>query len=321
MPADGWGRMFETMTRIRRCDERFRTLLASGQIVVTYYSPRGQEVIPAAFSIVLRPDDYVVTTYRGLHDHLAKGVALRDLWAEFLGRGAGPGKGKGGPMHITDPRVGLMVTSGVVGGGLPIANGFGLAARLAGTDQVTVVNFGDGATNIGAFHEALNLASVWRLPVVFVCQNNRYAEHTAYAVGTSVARVADRAAGYSMPGVTVDGNDPLEMFSAASEAVARARAGEGPTLIEAVTYRLEGHVVGDRMAYMPAEEREAALAADPVPAFRRWLVDQGHFTAAQLGEVEERVEAEIDDAVAYALACPPPPASELFEDVYAVPIP
>jgi acetoin:2,6-dichlorophenolindophenol oxidoreductase subunit alpha len=319
--ADALGRMFETMTRIKRCDERFRSMIGSGQIVVTYYSPRGQEVIPAAFSAILRPDDYVVTTYRGLHDHLAKGVTLRDLWAEFLGRGAGTCKGKGGPMHITDPRVGLMVTSGIVGGGLPIANGFGLAARLGGTDQVTVVNFGDGATNIGAFHEALNLASVWKLPVIFVCQNNLYAEHTSYADATSAAHVGDRAAAYAMPGVTVDGNDPVAMYEAASSAVSRARAGEGPTLLEAVTYRLNGHVVGDRMEYMPADERDAAAAADPVPVFRQWLLDNGHFDEAALSAVEQAVDDELEDAVAYALACDPPALSELGTDVYAVAIP
>jgi acetoin:2,6-dichlorophenolindophenol oxidoreductase subunit alpha len=319
--ADALGRMFETMTRIKRCDERFRSMIGSGQIVVTYYSPRGQEVIPAAFSAILRPDDYVVTTYRGLHDHLAKGVTLRDLWAEFLGRGAGTCKGKGGPMHITDPRVGLMVTSGIVGGGLPIANGFGLAARLGGTDQVTVVNFGDGATNIGAFHEALNLASVWKLPVIFVCQNNLYAEHTSYADATSAAHVGDRAAAYAMPGVTVDGNDPVAMYEAASSAVWRARAGEGPTLLEAVTYRLNGHVVGDRMEYMPTDERDAAAAADPVPVFRRWLLDNGHFDEAALSAVEQAVDDELEDAVAYAMACDPPALSELGTDVYAVAIP
>ena len=184
-----------------------------------------------------------------------------------------------------------------------------------------MVNFGDGATNIGAFHEALNLASVWKLPVVFVCQNNRYAEHTTYAAGTSAAQVSDRAAAYSMPGVTVDGNDPVAMYDAAASAVARARSGGGPTLVEAVTYRLEGHVIGDRMAYMPVEEREAALAADPVPAFRTWLVEHGVSSDADLAAVEERVEAEIDDAVAYALACDPPDPSELFTDVYAQAIP
>jgi len=310
-------KMFETMTRIKRCDERFRTMLTSGQIVITYYSPRGQEVIPAAFSALLRPDDYVVTTYRGLHDHIAKGVALRELWAEFLGRREGTCKGKGGPMHITDPKSGLMVTTGVVGSGMPIANGFGLAAKLRDTDQVTVVSFGDGATNIGAFHEALNLAAVWELPVVFVCQNNGYAEHTPYADGTSAAKVSDRAFAYGIPGVTVDGNDPVEMYAAAHEAVERARTGGGPTLIEANTYRFFGHLMGDTMEYMPKDEREAAMDADPVPRFRSWLVEGGHLSEDELAAIEAACDAELDDAVEYALACTPPSPEELFDDVYA----
>jgi pyruvate dehydrogenase E1 component alpha subunit len=310
-------RMFETMTRIKRCDERFRSMIKAGQIVVTYYSPRGQEVIPSAFSALLRPDDSVVTTYRGLHDHLGKGVALRDLWAEFLGRRAGTCKGKGGPMHITDPSSGLMVTTGIVGSGLPIANGFGLAAKLDGTDQVTVVNFGDGASNIGAFHEALNLASVWALPVIFVCQNNGYAEHTTFAEGTSAAHVSDRGIGYSVPAVTVDGNDPVAMYDAARTAVERARGGEGPTLIEAVTYRFYGHIMGDSMEYMPKEERAAAMEADPVPRYRQWLLDQGRATEEQLAATEAAIDAELDDAVEYALACEPPSPDEIYDDVYA----
>lgn len=309
--------MFETMTKIKRCDERFRSMIKAGQIVVTYYSPRGQEVIPAAFSAVLRRDDYVVTMYRGLHDHIGKGVSLRDLWAEFLGRRAGTCKGKGGPMHITDPASGLMVTTGIVGSGLPIANGFGLAAILDGTDQVTVVNFGDGASNIGAFHEALNLAAVWKLPVIFTCQNNLYAEHTPYAEGTSAEHISDRAVGYGIPGVTVDGNDPLAMYDAARVAVARARAGEGPTLLEAVTYRFYGHIMGDSMSYMPKEERAAAMEADPVPRYREWLIAGGHLGEDELALIEAAIDAEINDAVEYALACEPPTSDEIEDDVYA----
>jgi acetoin:2,6-dichlorophenolindophenol oxidoreductase subunit alpha len=309
--------MFETMTRIKRCDEKFRSMIKAGQIVVTYYSPRGQEVIPAAFSQLLRPEDYVVTIYRGLHDHIGKGVSLRALWAEFLGRRAGTCKGKGGPMHITDPASGLMVTTGIVGSGMPIANGFGLAAQLSGTDQVTVVNFGDGASNIGAFHEALNLAAVWRLPVVFCCQNNLYAEHTPYAEGTSAEHIADRAAGYSMPGVTVDGNDPLAMYAAAREAVERARTGRGPTLLEARTYRLHGHIMGDTMTYMPKEELQAAVEADPVPRFRAWLIAEGHLSDEAAVALEESIGAEVDDAADYALSCPPPSPEEIEDDVYA----
>jgi len=182
---------------------------------------------------------------------------------------------------------------------------------------VTVVNFGDGASNIGAFHEALNMAAVWRLPVVFVCQNNRYGEHTRYEVATSAPQVAIRAAAYGMPGCTVDGNDPVAVYGAAKAAVARARAGGGPTLIEAMTYRFWGHIFGDDMRYMPAEERQAAMAADPAARFRNWLVDQGCFAAADLAVIEADVDAAIEDAMRFALDSPPPDPAELFTDVYA----
>lgn len=309
--------MYEKMSTIKQCDERFRMLMSSGQIFIVYYSPRGQEVISAAVSANLRADDYVITTYRGLHDQLAKGVNMRGLWAEFLGRGTGTCKGKGGPMHITDPASGLMVTTGIVGGGIPIANGFALASQLAGTDQVTVVNFGDGATNIGAFHEALNLASIWQLPVIFVCQNNLYAEHTSFRNGTAVDEIATRAVSYRMPGVRVDGNDPPAMYEAAKKAIDRARAGGGPTLLECMTYRFHGHLLGDPMEYQPAEERAAAIEADPVVRYRQWLLDHGHADEELLGAMEARIESEIDDAVEFAQNSPPPDPEELYTDVYA----
>jgi pyruvate dehydrogenase E1 component alpha subunit len=310
-------RMFEIQSRIKLCDERFRAMLTSGQIQLIYYSPRGQECISAGWGVHLRPDDYVVTIYRGLHDHLAKGVPLRELWAEFLGRATGTCKGKGGPMHITHPASGLMVTTGIVGAGIPIANGLALAAQLRGTDQVTVVNFGDGASNIGAFHEGLNLAGAWKLPVVFVCQNNLYGEHTPYRMVTPIERIGDRGASYGMPGVTVDGNDPVAVWAAMGEAVARARAGDGPTLVEARTYRFWGHLMGDAMEYMDREERKAAMANDPVLRYRGWLVEHGHATEQQLTEIEEQLSAAIDDAVEFALASPEPDPAELWTDVYA----
>lgn len=314
-------RLYESMTRIKQCDERFRSLLSSGQMFIIYYSPRGQEAIAAAIGTALRPDDYLVTTYRGLHDHLAKGVSMRDLWAEFLGRATGTCKGKGGPMHITDKKSGVMVTTGVVGSGLPIANGLALSSQVMGDGKVTVVTFGDGASNIGAFHEALNLASLWSLPVVFVCQNNGYGEHTAFAKAARQENVAVRAAGYAMPGVTVDGNDPPAVYGAVTEAVERARSGGGPTLVEATTYRFWGHYFGDAMAYMPPEEREAAMAADPVPRYRAWLIEQGHATEEQLAAFEAKVEEEITDAVEFAQSSPFPEADEIYTDVYAEVVP
>jgi pyruvate dehydrogenase E1 component alpha subunit len=210
-----------------------------------------------------------------------------------------------------------MVTTGIVGASLPIACGLALAAQLRGETRVTIANFGDGASNIGAFHESLNLASVWKLPVVFVCQNNRYAEHTSYAKGTSCERIADRAAAYAMPGVRVDGNDPRAVHRAAQTAIARARAGEGPTLIEAMTFRFNGHLIGDMGEYIPKADYAAAVAADPYPRFRQQLLDEGHASAAELDAIDAAVREEIDDAEAFAMSSPPPDAREVKCDVYA----
>lgn len=302
---------------IKANDERFRSALKAGRLVMPYYSPRGQEIIPSAVSVHLGDRDYVCTIYRGVHDMLAKGVPSRLLWAELAGRVTGTCKGKGGPMHVTHPASGVMVTTGIVGASLPIANGLALAAQVRGEDRVAVAYFGDGASNIGAFHEALNLASVWRLPVVFVCQNNRYAEHTKYEHGTSVGRIADRAAGYGMPGLHVDGNDPSAMWAAAGEAVARARSGEGPTLIEAMTFRFHGHVFGDMDGYMDAAEKAAAMAADPVPALRARLLAEGIADEAALSALEASIKAEVDEAVEFALNSAHPDVAELRRDVYA----
>lgn len=309
--------MYRRMALIKLNDERFRATIKAGKIVAPYYSPRGQEVIPAAVSVNLTDEDYICTIYRGIHDMLAKGVPVKLLWAEIAGKATGTCKGKGGPMHITHPATGVMVTTGVVGSSMPIANGLALAAQVRGEKRVTVAYFGDGASNIGAFHESLNMASVWKLPVVFVCQNNGYGEHTRYEVATSAARISDRAAGYRMPGVTVDGNDPLAMYAVAKEAVDRARAGQGPTLLEAVTFRFFGHVFGDADAYMRKGEKDAAMARDPVPAFRVWLVQNGHAAEAQLAALEGAIEKEIDAAVDFALSSPTPELAELRRDVFA----
>ena len=248
---------------------------------------------------------------------LAKGVPMKQLWAEIAGKVTGTCKGKGGPMHITHPASGVMVTTGIVGSSMPIANGLALAAQVRGEDRVAVAYFGDGASNIGAFHEALNLASIWKLPVVFVCQNNRYGEHTKYEVATSAKQIADRAAGYQMPGVRVDGNDPLAMYAAAKDAVDRARAGAGPTLIEAMTFRFHGHVFGDMDGYMGKGEKDGWMAKDPVPAFRGWLVQNGHATEAELAALESAIEKQLDEAVEFALSSAVPDVAELRRDVFA----
>jgi pyruvate dehydrogenase E1 component alpha subunit len=309
--------MYRRMTLIKQNDERSLKVVKTGRLVMIYYSPRGQEVIPSAISLNLTDEDYICTIYRGIHDMLAKGFPLRDLWAELAGRQTGSCKGKGGAMHLTYPAKGIMVTTGIVGSSMPIANGLGWASQLSGNKRVTVANFGDGAANIGAFHEALNLASLWKLPVIFVCQNNGYAEHTSFANSTAVERISLRAEGYNMPGYTVDGNDPDEMYGVAKIAIERARAGEGPTLIEAITYRFNGHLLGDEGAYMDTSEKALAVANDPVPKLRARLIGEGIASEAVLAAMEAKIEAELDDAVEFALGSAYPALSEMKRDVYA----
>jgi len=309
--------IFQKMALIKFNDDRFISMLKAGKLVMPYYSARGQECIPAAISVQLTRQDYLVTIYRGIHDMLAKGVPAKLIWAELAGRITGTCKGKGGPMHVTHPESGCMVTTGIVGAGMPIGCGLALASQLRGEKRVTVTNFGDGASNIGAFHESLNLAAVWKLPVIFVCQNNQYAEHTTYAKGTAVARIADRAQSYGIPGIHVDGNDPVAVYAAAKQAIERARSGAGPTLIEAVTFRFNGHLIGDAGEYIPKAQYEAAVAADPYPRYRRWLVEHGHATAAQLDEIEAEIHREVDAAVEFAMSSPLTEAAEIKRDVYA----
>jgi TPP-dependent pyruvate/acetoin dehydrogenase alpha subunit len=309
--------VFRTMATIRAAEDRITRGLRAGELRMTFYPVRGQEAIPAAVSAHLRRDDYMVTTYRGMHDCIAKGVPLDELMAEMCGKVTGTSKGKGGPMHLSDPRSGLMVTTGVVGGGLPIAAGLALASRLRGTDQVTVVNFGDGATSIGATHEAANLAALWDLPVLFVCQHNQYGEHTRFADYTRTARLADRFRGYGMAAVTVDGNSVPDMFAAAGEAVARARRGEGPTFLECLTFRLGAHAFGTSTEYVDRDELARAEAAEPVGRFRQWLRDERGVGADVLEGIEKEVTAEVEVAVDAALAAEPPGPEELLLDVFS----
>ncbi len=311
--------LYRTMARIVACDQVLRDAISGGQVALAYYSPRGQEATAAGFAAALRPGDSLVTTYRGLHDQLARGVPLKPLLAEMLGRAGGTGKGKGGAMHIVWPDVGLHLTTGIVGSGLPVAAGLAWAAQRHGAGQVTLVSFGDGATNIGAFHEAANLAAVWELPLILLCQNNGYGEHTPVAGHQRIASVADRAAAYAIPGVTVDGNDPTAVLDAVTGAVDRARAGGGPTLVEAVTYRLYGHVFGDQMGYVDPAELAAAWQAEPLERFRLRLVEGGVLTDEEALAIVEAATAEVDEALADVLTWPEPGPEELLTDVTGFP--
>ncbi len=309
--------MFEAMVTIRACDDRVRRGLSAGEFACTYWPATGQEAIAAALGSVLGREDQLVTTYRGLHDQLAKGVPLEPLVAEILTRATGINAGKGGAMHIADPPSGLALSTGIVGSGLPIAVGLGLAATMADSDRVVAASFGDGATGTGAFHEAVNLAALWRLPVVFVCQNNRYAEMTPTVHAQPVADVAERAGGYGIPGVTVDGNDPDLTHGVLTEAVGRARSGAGPTLVECTTFRLHGHYFGDPMRYIPAEELEAARAGEPIGRYRSRLLDEGVLDDGAVAALEQRAAARVDQAFTTALAADPPSPASAATDVYA----
>ncbi|WP_340316816.1 thiamine pyrophosphate-dependent dehydrogenase E1 component subunit alpha [Rhizorhabdus argentea] len=309
--------IYKKAVLIKLNDERIIKQMMAGKLVMPYYSPRGQEIIPSAISVSLDDDDYICTIYRGIHDMLAKGFPLDELWAELAGKATGTCKGKGGPMHLTCPEKGMMVTTGIVGSSMPIATGLGWAAKLDGKNRVSVANFGDGAANIGAFHESMNMAALWKLPVIFVCQNNLYAEHTSPAYSRVVEKISDRAAGYGMPGITVNGNDADEMYGAAKVAIDRARAGEGPTLIEAMTFRFNGHLLGEAGHYMDQTIYADAQTRDPMPKLRQRLIDEGIASEDQLAGIESDINAAIDKALAAAIDAPFPDVAELKRDVFA----
>lgn len=310
-----WVSIYTTMLRIHESDKAIQRALSAGELQFQYYPAGGQEAISAGIAPHLRREDYAVITYRCIHDIVAKGTPLREIMAEMFGKAAGTSKGKGGPMHLSDPHSGLMATTGIVGAGLPIANGLALAEKLRGSDRVTIVSFGDGATSTGAFHEALTLASIWKLPVVFVCQNNQYAEYTSLSEYTALESFASKAAGYAMVGERVDGTDPIAMHEAAGRAIASARAGKGPVLIEAVCHRLQGHAFGSDDKHMDKEALDAAKAASPMIKFRARLLNERICTESQLVSLETATRKAVDEAVEFARSTPAPGAEELYTDV------
>jgi pyruvate dehydrogenase E1 component alpha subunit len=314
-------RLYALMVLMKAADDRLSKGIGTGEFQCVYWPSRGQEAIAAAMGVTLRTDDRLVTTYRGLHDLIGKGVPLEEIYGEMMGRTVGASRGKGGTMHIAKPEVGVMLSTGIVGAGPPVAVGLAMAAKRKGLDRVTVVSFGDGATNTGSFHEAANMAALWDLPVVFVCQNNLYAEMTPTSDTMKIENVVDRAAGYGMPGVKVDGNDPLAVTETLAEAIGKARNGEGPTFIECVTFRFRGHYFGDRNKYMPEGQLEAAKAADPVPRFRRHLVDSGVCSDDELNHVDEGALIAVEEALATVMAAEAASVDELDHDVYATAIP
>jgi pyruvate dehydrogenase E1 component alpha subunit len=305
------------MHRIRRFEEAAEDSYIRGLSYGTMHLSIGQEATAVGICMPLSDSDCITSTHRG-HGHcIAKGAKLEPMFAEFLGRESGYCRGRGGSMHIAEPARGNLGANGIVGGGLPIAVGAALSAKKRRTGSVAVAFFGDGANNEGAFHEALNLASIWKLPVVFVCENNQYAMSMAIARATPLANVADRASAYGMPGVIVDGNDFAAVAEASFAATDRARAGQGPTLIEAKTYRMRGHSRSDRNRYRSREEIEAWKARDPIARLEAEIVALGLASAARVAEIGAEVEKEMAEAVAAATASPWPSPAEVVRDVYS----
>ena len=309
--------IYGQMSRIHEVDKAIRAGLSSGKFQFAYWPMTGQEAIPATLATLTGPDDYMVTIYRGIHDQVAKGVPLKGLFAEALARKDGVNKGKGGGPHISDPTSGSMLTTAIVGAGAPIANGLALAAQMRGEDRVTVVNFGDGATSIGAVHEAMNLAGVWKLPIIFMCQNNQIGEYTKIPDYTASPDFAGRAAAYGFKGVRVDANDPVVFHAAMKEIVAEVRAGKGPVFVEALTLRLGTHAGFAPNELLTKEELAAGRANWPVPKTRALLLDTGVCTEDELAEVDRAAAAEVAEAIEFASASPAIGVDDMHNDVYA----
>ena len=311
-------KLYRTMKTIRDFEERGIPETGQRGMSASVHSSAGQEAVPTGVCANLTDDDYIGSTHRG-HGHcIAKGVDPKGMMAELFGRSTGPNKGKGGSMHIADMSKGMLGTNGIVAGSVPLAVGAALTSKLKyGHQRVAVAFFGDGGANQGVLHECMNLASVWKLPVIFCCENNGYAESTPVEYALSTSRVSDRAAGYDMPGIHVDGMDVFAVYDSAREAIARARAGEGPSLLECRTYRYYGHTVFDNpLSYRTKEEEDYWWGRDPLKLFRETVVPQGEISAEELDAIDTEVAALMEEAVKFADESPLPEPYELYEDVY-----
>jgi pyruvate dehydrogenase E1 component alpha subunit len=312
--------MYERMLVIRQFEEQAIALFERGHIRGNVHPCIGQEAVSVGVCANLRWDDYMTSTHRGHGNCLAKGADPKRMMAELLGRKTGYCKGKGGSMHIADFDGGNLGANGIVGGGFPIATGAGIGIQNRGTDQVVVCFFGDGAANQGTFHESLNLAALWKLPVLYVCENNQYALSTPLRESVGLPELSERARGYGIPGARVDGNDVLAVHAAAAEAVRRARAGEGPTLLDCLTYRFFGHFTGDKghgITYRTKQEMEEWRNRCPIARLRRHLLGAAMATDAQLEKIETQAQALIAAAAQYGLDSPWPSPEEALEDVFA----
>jgi len=309
--------MYERMVKIREFEDRVRVLFAEGEVPGSVHLYLGEEAVAVGACTPLNDDDYITSTHRG-HGHIiAKGGALDRMMAELYGRETGYNKGKGGSMHIAYPKLGILGANGIVSGGIPIATGAAMSSKVRKSGQVTVCFFGDGASNEGTFHESLNIASAYSLPVVYVCENNLYAVSTRQSRVRKVEDIADRSTGYGMPGVVVDGNDVIAVYEACKEAVDRARSGAGPTLIECKTYRWRAHFEGEVDTYRPPEEVEAWIKREPIAPYEKLLLNQGVATEGELQVIKDAIIKELAEAVEFARKSPYPAPETALEDVWA----
>ena len=309
--------MYERMLKVRHFEDRVKDLFAAGEMPGFVHLYLGQEAVAVGACAPLNDDDYITSTHRG-HGHIiAKGGDMKLMMAELYGKATGYNKGKGGSMHIADPRLGILGANGIVGAGLPIATGAGLSAKLRKSGQVAVCFFGDGASNQGTFHESINIAAAFDLPVVYVCENNLYAVGTRQSDVRRVEDIADRGVGYAIPGLAIDGNDVIAVYEACKEGIDRARAGMGPTLIECKTYRWRTHFEGEPDTYRPPEEVDAWLKREPIAPYRKNLIEQGILTEAQATRIEADVLEELDSAVEFARKSPIPEPESALEDLWA----
>jgi acetoin:2,6-dichlorophenolindophenol oxidoreductase subunit alpha len=307
------------MHLIRKFEEGAEDLYTRGLSYGTMHLSVGQEASAVGATMMLRKTDYITSTHRG-HGHcIGKGAEVKFMFAEFLGKEEGYCRGRGGSMHIADMSVGNLGANGIVGGGIPIAAGAAMGIKQQKRDDVVVCFFGDGASNEGAFHEALNMAAVWKLPVIFVCENNQYGMSVSTERSMSVKDVATRAIGYNMPGITVDGNSIAEVVEAVDEAVAQARIGNGPSLIECKTYRTKGHSRSDRNRYRTKEEIETWKTRDPIPAFAAELIANGILSEAEVAEIDVETTKEIEDGIVFAQNGTTPTHIDIASEVHTPP--
>jgi TPP-dependent pyruvate/acetoin dehydrogenase alpha subunit len=308
--------LYRKMVLLREFEDRVKLLFLEGTMPGTIHQYQGQEACGVGVCAALEPSDVITSTHRPHGHALARGLTADEVMAELWGKTTGCCKGKGGSMHLGDLSKGMLPAIAIVGGGLPIAAGMALAYKMSGQKRISVAFMGDGATNEGVFHEALNMAAIWNLPVLYVVENNLYAASTSVSLTMKVPHIADRAAAYGMPGQTVDGNDVLAVYEAARAAGARAREGEGPTLLELMTYRITGHSRRDPALYQPEEERKHALANEPIGRFGRNLLADGTCVQADLDRIRGEVKAEVQTAVDRAIAAPEPRPEDALEDMF-----